>query len=123
MVEAPKHQELLHQIKEGMDVYDSAGNEFGEVEYIHYGVDDETYATITEDPHSRPTWFDDFVEAFAGRDDTPDELRDRLMRHGFIRVDADNLFGPDRYVISHQISHVSGDDVHLNVTRDELLRE
>jgi hypothetical protein len=64
---------------------------------------------------------DHVVDAIFGNDDLPETLQNRLINDGFIQIEGDGLFAEDRYVLREQIASVSGDEVHLNVTRDELI--
>jgi hypothetical protein len=57
-----------------------------------------------------------------GSDNLPEELRERLLMHGFIKVDSAKLFGADRYVMMDQIAKVEKSGVHLKVDSDELLK-
>jgi hypothetical protein len=62
------------------------------------------------------------TEIFAANDELPEELRSRLLRHGYIRIDGSGLFASDYYVISDQIASVSKDRLQLNVLRDQLIK-
>jgi hypothetical protein len=62
-----------------------------------------------------------FAKAFAV-DEVPEELRERLINQGFVRIDANGLFAADRYITPQQIDSVSGDGLMLNVTKDELIK-
>jgi hypothetical protein len=64
---------------------------------------------------------DDFTKAIIPSDQVPEALRERLLRHGFIRIDSAGLFAADRYVLPGQIARVSGNRITLCVTRDELI--
>ena len=64
----------------------------------------------------------DVVARASTDDDVPEEVRNRLVQQGFVRIDADGLFAADRYVMPEQIDSVSGDGMTLNVTKDELLK-
>ncbi len=125
----PTQPNILENIREGMTVHDSSGKDFGKVELVYLGEDAghvQPYgpgAPTVNDPTKRPASFvTNFVRAAFGDDVLPEILRTRLLKEGFIRVDAAGLFAADRYVIRGQIGSVTGDDVHLNVTRDELLK-
>jgi len=62
------------------------------------------------------------ARAISPRDQVPETLRQRLLRHGFLRIDSTGLFAADRYVMPAQIADVSEDHVTLQVTRDELIK-
>jgi hypothetical protein len=116
----------LRSIEEGMKVYDRERHEIGKVEYVRFGDDDpatpeaEAAAPNTLDDGPR-TLVDAIADAF-GDDDLPEEIREKLLRQGFVRIDAKGLFAADRYVTPEQIASVSGDGLMLNVSKDELVK-
>lgn len=118
---------VLVQIHEGMDVYDANEDKIGTVSYVRLTdekaseIGPET-ATIsdTNDPYDN-TLVRNLVEAFVGDDDLPQEIRRRLLREGFVRVDT-GILRADRYVTPDQISHVSDENVYLSVTSDAMIR-
>ena len=65
---------------------------------------------------------DDLARAIFGKDDVPEEMQQRLINEGFLRIDAAGLFARDRYVLPEQIERVHGDHVHLNIAFDGLLK-
>lgn len=116
----------LRFIEEGMRVFDRERHEIGKVEWVQFGDDDpetpEVEATGLSDTRARnDTLIQNLAEAFRP-DDLPDEVRDRLLHQGFVRIDADGLFAADRYVTPEQIDSVSADGLMLNVSKDELLK-
>ncbi len=118
---------LLGQIHNGMKVYDQAHDEVGMVDYVQFGDEDPLKPggeTITT--HSAPLAPEDsLVNSIAkvfGPDEIPVVFRDRLLRFGFIRVDARGLFNTDRYILSDQIESVSEDNVMLNISKSELIK-
>lgn len=127
-IDRPQHT-VFELILEGMHVEDSHGKHIGEVRRVYFGADAGTTqpysggAATAPDPSMRSdTIIDNVAEAIFGDDDLPDTFRNRLINNGFIQLDADGLFSRDRYVMREQIADVTGDTVHLNVTRDELLK-
>ena len=126
--EKPDNQ-ILTRVYEGMDVYDRTGDKIGTVEYIYLGAVGEEAdkygagpATASEGGPREGSLIDDFARVFSAEDRVPEPLRERLRRHGFMRIDSTGLFAADRYVMSDQIADVSGDHVTLRVTRDELIK-
>jgi hypothetical protein len=116
----------LRFIEEGMRVFDRERHEIGKVEWVQFGDDDpetpEVEATGLSDMGDRnDTLIKNMAEAFRP-DDLPDELRERLLHQGFVRIDADGLFAADRYVTPEQIDSVSPDGLMLNVSKDELVK-
>ncbi len=119
--------ELVH---EGMKVNDRDGKEIGKVDMVRFSGVSNTAAdrglgpmTTTNSDAGLPsdTLVADVASVFAN-DHLPEELRERLMHSGFVRIDTKGLFASDRYVLPEQIASVSGDEVHLKVTRDELIK-
>ena len=117
----------LRFIAEGMKVFDRERHEIGKVEYVQFGDDNpatpevEAAAPNTLDDR-RSTLVDAIADAF-GDDDLPEEIREKLLMQGFVRIDAKGLFAADRYVTPEQIASVSGDGLMLNVSKDELVKQ
>jgi hypothetical protein len=115
----------LRLVEKGMRVFDREHHEIGKVEWVQFGDDDpdtpEVEASGPSDRGEDDTLIDVMAKAFTV-DDVPEEVRDRLLQQGFVRIDADGLFQADRYVMPEQIASVSGDGMTLNVTKDELIK-
>lgn len=119
-------QNVMLQIHEGMTVYDRTGAAIGTVEFVRFGDEDPQQPgpeTITgsQVDNTSGSWLVESVAAVFSDEDLPDTLRDRLVRHGFVRVDA-GLLASDRFVLPDQIATVSDDGVHLRVVDDELIK-
>ena len=117
---------FLARVHEGMKVFDSAHHEIGKVDRVQMSDDDpatrETEAATAGDLRMRKRGFiDDIAEVF-NPDELPEDVRNRLLQKGFVRIDANGLFAADRYVTPDQILSVSGDELTLNVSKDELLK-
>jgi hypothetical protein len=117
----------LRFVEEGMKVFDRERHEIGKVEYVQFGDDDpstpevEAAAPNTLDT-GRDTLLDNIADAFSPGDDIPEEIREKLLQQGFVRIDANGIFAADRYVTPEQIDSVSGDGLMLNVSKDELVK-
>jgi hypothetical protein len=118
---------ILNQIDEGMRVYDREDNEIGTVRKVFLGsVTDEMNergggpATASSPEVRDDTLVDNLAEAFAGDEPLPETVRERLLRHGFIRIDVSGLFASDRFAMPEQIATVSDDRVRLRLTKEEL---
>ena len=118
---------IPRDIHEGMKVYDRTNAEIGTVEMVKFSDEDPTTPEvetagvnpIEEDRN------DNLVESIARvfrSDELPEELRERLLREGFVLIDADGLFEADRYVLPDQIASVSGDRLVLKASKAELLK-
>ncbi len=120
----------LAQIQRGMKVYDRADKYLGKVEQVYLGGESakteeqgkgpaETSSPDLAPPSNLMT---DIARGAAPEGKMPDEFRNRLLREGFIRVDAAGLVGSDRYILPEQIASVSGDHVQLAAARNELIK-
>lgn len=117
----------LRDIREGMKVFDSRDHEIGTVERVQYGADNpatpELEANSIEgmEPERNRSIVDNVLDVFR-EDDLPEEIRDRLLMQGFVRLDADGLFASDRYILPDQILSVMGDKIVLTVEKSELMK-
>lgn len=116
----------LLQVQEGMRVFDRLHHEIGTVDYVKLSDDDpstvEVEAAAPDRTDDRARSIIDVVANVFRADDLPDEVRDRLLQQGFIRIDSAGLFAADRYVTADQIMSVSGDALTLSVTQEELMK-
>ena len=116
----------LTRISEGMKVFDRLQHEIGKVERVRLGDDDpstpETEAAGPSHIEERREGLIDDIAAVFAPDELPEEVRERLLQQGFVRIDSSGLFAADRYVMPEQIMSVSGDTVTLNVSKDELVK-
>ncbi|MBI5668552.1 MAG: hypothetical protein HZC41_11150 [Chloroflexi bacterium] len=119
-------QNVMAQIREGMTVYDRTGAAIGKVSFVRFGDENphqpgpETVTGSRVDNYGS-SLVEEIAEVFND-DDLPETLRDRLLRHGFIRIDA-GLLALDRFALPDQIAGVDGDGVRLRVTDDELIKD
>lgn len=108
---------LLSAIHEGMAVIDRENHDLGSVDFVYMGSDaDEDASAVRDD-----TFVEDFAEALVGTDPLPEVLYNRLMQHGYIRIDG-GLMGPTRYAMPDQIAAIRDDRVVLGVEHDELVK-
>ena len=115
-----QEREPIGRVREGMKVYDAAGDEIGKVDFVKMG--DPGAATVSEATTTERNDLVEFVaDAFRGPSDIPESLRDRLIRNGFIHVDGKGWIDKDRYVEASAIATVAGDEVRLSVTKEQLL--
>ena len=117
---------VLRSVHEGMKVFDASHREIGRVDWVQFGNDDpgtpDLEAKTTAGMEKRKdTLIENMVDAFRV-DNLPEEIRQRLLLQGFIRIDAEGLFAADRYVLPDQISSISGDELMLTVEKDELMK-
>lgn len=120
-------ESLLAQVHDGMTVLDANNERIGTVTFVRFGdevTNDGIAQTATAAPtdlDSEPDFLEAVVETFTGHDDIPEEVRARLLRYGFVRVDT-GLLRRDLFVMPGQIAHVHDEHVHLNVIRDQLMK-
>lgn len=117
---------FLAQVHEGMKVYDRLNNEIGKVDRVQISDDnpatEEVEAATPGTLHERDRGLIDNIAAVFSPDELPEEIRERLLQQGFVRIDSAGLFAADRYVLPDQILSVTDDAVTLNVSREELLK-
>ena len=116
----------LRFVEAGMKVFDREHHEIGKVEYVRFGDDDPDTpepeaSTISDLGERNETIIGNIAKAFVV-DALPDEVQERLLHQGFVRIDANGLFAADRYIMPGQIDSVSGEGLMLNVTRDQLVK-
>ena len=120
--------DVLRSVHEGMKVIDSSRREIGRVDWVQYGSDapetPDVEAQSTEGMKEplADTLVDNLVDAFRV-DDLPEEIRQRLLMQGFVRIDAAGIFAADRYVLPEQIAGVADDELMLNVEKSELVKK
>jgi hypothetical protein len=99
----------IAQVSEGMTVLDTDGAEIGKVEFVRMG-DPEAVTTVGE-------------ETPGGEPHVIGEIRDRLLRIGFIKIDRRGFLRPDAYATADDIDHVRDGTVRLLVHDKKLLNE
>lgn len=95
-----KESHILGQIREGMVVYDWDNRKVGTVKYVQF-------------PNEKIP--------ISGLDHAPDVARNRLIREGYIQVQA-GLFALDRYVLPEQVLEINDGHIILNYLKIELLQ-
>ena len=119
-------QTLPRDIHIGMKVYDSRHKSIGTVEDFRFSENEENPDIVpgdidAADKRRRDSIIDNIAEAFRS-EDLPQVLRDRLLTEGYIRLDTKGLLAQDRYILPDQIASTAGDEVMLNVEKDELIK-
>jgi len=109
----------IEMVRNGMDVFDSAGDKVGTVEYVQMG--DPGAATTRGNEPGLGGFVGGIADTIVGSEpDVPQPLKDRLVRSGYVKIDGPGLSDTDRYVSADRIATVAGDRVTLSVTRDKL---
>lgn len=112
---------LIGEVRQGMHVIDAGGADIGTVDLVQMGNPEA--ATLGNDTRTEGGLFLNVAKAFGfeNEPDVPAGLRDRLLRLGYIKVNASGL--TDRYVLADQIAGVSGDTVRLSLAEDQTIAE
>lgn len=119
--------DVLRSVHEGMKVIDASRKEIGRVDWVQYGNDDpatpdvEAGSTEGMEDRAKDTLVDNIVDAFRV-DDLPEEMRQRLLMQGFVRIDSEGIFAADRYVMPDQIAGVADDELMLKVDKAALTK-
>ena len=119
-------QTLPPEIHKGMKVFDRTRKEIGRIDDFRFSENEDwpdvEPSDLDASDRRRATFgLENLAEAF-GVERLPQELRERLLREGYIRVDTAGLFSADRYILPEQIASATKDAVTLNVSEDELIR-
>ncbi|KAB2862142.1 MAG: hypothetical protein F9K46_07440 [Anaerolineae bacterium] len=120
----------LSYIRKGMSVYDLSEKQIGVVEMVYMGgASDEAIqmggpaATSPDVDLSRNgSFIENLAHVFDDSDNVPQEIKERLLRDGYVRVNIKGLLGLTRFVFPDQIAYVSDEGLVLNAYEDELLR-
>jgi len=120
-------QTLPENLHKGMTVYDSMRKKIGKVDDFKYSENETDPDVIpadldeTDKLHGRESILESIAEAF-GKEEIPEPLRSRLLNEGYIRLDTAGLMAKDRFILPDQIASAAGDEVMLNVTKDDLIK-
>jgi hypothetical protein len=107
----------IHQVDEGMDVYDANGDKVGMVESFRYGTPGDTEPVA--DNNTDDSLLENIADALSPGD-IPAEVRERLLQQGYIRIDKGILQGFG-YVPNSNIQTVDSEGVHLNIPGDGIV--
>ncbi|MCA9906648.1 MAG: hypothetical protein KC547_22490 [Anaerolineae bacterium] len=115
---------LTIYVREGMHVFDMNGDKIGKVEFVRMSDEDpstEYPETVTPGAidEQNSSFIEEIADVFTDWPQLPEEMRERLLRSGFVRIDR-GLLKSDAIATPEQIARVSEDGVHLNVTEDNL---
>lgn len=114
-----RDNDLLARIEEGMAVFDRDNNRIGTVDYVHFAEGHDS-ASISDQGDDRSGLSEMIADVFGAHDDMPEEVQERLYRHGFGRVDG-SIFSRTHYFIPEHIRAVTDEGVRLNIVRGEMI--
>ncbi|MCL4251565.1 MAG: hypothetical protein KJ065_25670 [Anaerolineae bacterium] len=116
---------LTNYVREDMDVFDVNGDKIGEVDFVRLSDEDpsteypETVTPGSVDDQAS-TFIEEIADVFTDWPRLPEEMRERLLRSGFVRIDR-GLLKSDVIAMPDQITSVTEDAVYLNAAEDKLL--
>lgn len=124
--EDPRRDDLLAMVKEGMKVVDADGDDVGTVSYVQMAeLNDQD--NLASDDTVNVGLFDVTDSDVGGGDRSlidvvggDDDVTERMMRNGYVKIDAAGLFSGDKYVEPYQIAAVEGDTVRLAIDKDDI---
>lgn len=132
-------QHVLTQIREGMPVYDQAGEEVGQVDMVYLGTVDQNQdvreeqgdtldpvrpvATSVTDAPGEDTLVDPTGAILIDDTGLPEKHRIQMLRRGFIRIESADPAAPERYAMPEHIASVSDENVELHISREELIHD
>lgn len=110
----------ITQVREGMEVVDSAGERVGTVRLVK--MSDPGVATSEgQDAGDQRGLVKDMERVFGGGEpDVEPAVAERLMRLGYLKVDPKGLLRRDFYVAADEIATVDGEIVKLTAPKAEL---
>lgn len=117
---------LTTNVHDGMDVFDLSGDKIGKVEFVRLSDEiasteyPETATAGTVDEQNS-SFIEDIADVFTDWPEVPEEMRQRLLRSGFVRIDR-GLLKSDAVATPEQIANVTEDSVYLNVAEDGLFK-
>ena len=111
----------LADVEVGMPVIDRENEQVGTVAALKFG----DRQAITAEGQRIPRGLAGMVvDSFTGSEpDVPRQLAEKLLRTGYIKIDAKGLFSTDLYAGADQVDHVAADGVRLAVPRHHLVPE
>lgn len=110
-------------VREGMTVLDSAGIEVGTVRMVKMADPQAVTSQGQTQPADRGLWGAAERAFGEAEPDVPAPVAERLLRTGYIKVDANGLMARDLYVPAEDISTVHNGMVRIRAGRDELIEE
>lgn len=117
-----RDDQIIDSLEENMFVYDADGNRVGDITFLHFGEghDAASVSEVTMDDPTNSALTDTITDVFGKDTQLPEELRKKLYRHGFARVDG--ALTKTYFFIPEQIARIEDDTVHLNVSKGELVQ-
>lgn len=105
---------LMESVREGMDVFNAAGDKIGTIASVKMG-DPEAVTTDGQQTEQYEGIAGALVAAFGGGSDLPEERKERLLRLGYIEINGPGI-GNHLYESAEAVGRVTEDGVFLNDT-------
>lgn len=124
-------RDILSTVHEGMTVYDNEEQRIGTVDFVYFGAASEEQQElgtgpaspgVADNPDMRDNSFVDMIAEVFDPGELPEQLRDKLLLEGYVRLDAAGLFAADRFITPDQIEGVREHDLFLSVSREQLIK-
>jgi hypothetical protein len=113
----------LAAVRAGMRVVDTRGNPVGVVEQVRMG-DPQAVTSQGQAPAAYSSLLDRATSLFTGAEpDVPEELADRLLRLGYLKIDGPTLLERDRYVAADRVAGVEEETVTLSIPEETTVLE
>ncbi len=106
---------VLEQVREGMKVVDSAGEDVGKVAYVQLA--DPDAAAVDADRDDADT---SILGIFDVDADGDGDVTERMAQRGYIKIDAAGFLTGDKYVLADNVAAVEGDVVRLSMPKDDI---
>jgi hypothetical protein len=119
-------QTFPQTIHVGMKVFDKDHDEIGRINDLRFpenaiDPDVEPAELDATDQDNRPRSIIGQIAETFREDDMPEAVRDRLLLEGYLRIDSDAPFAADHFVLPSQVASTTGEEVLLNIGKDELI--
>jgi hypothetical protein len=109
-------------VREDMRVVDASGEEVGTVQEVSFGDPGAVMSEGQEVGGGTGGVAGVLFRGLDGGDGLNEADRERLLRLGYVRIDAKGLFSGSCYAAGDQVAAVEGDVVRLSVGKDQLVR-
>ncbi len=117
---------VLKCVREGMRVYDRDYRDVGRVDRVYLAPSDPGYewgegsVTVRDPTPPRDILLQEAAQVFEP-DNLSEDLRERLLSRGFLRLSAAGILAADRYVMPEKVDRIQKNRVILTVPRRDLI--
>jgi hypothetical protein len=118
---------VLAHVREGMRVYDRDHGDIGRVDRVILPLSSDAgyewgdgSVTVRDPTPPRDILLQEAAQVFEP-DNLSEDLREHLLRRGFMRLSAPGIHAADRYVMPEKVDHIHRNRVILTVPRRDLI--